>query len=135
MRRILVGFDGSEGAEKALNKAMMLMEENGELILLAVIPIPSEQNLVDETAYELIKKKAENIINDVVRDIGFHDFEITGMIEEGDVAAKIIDIASDLNCDIIVLGSLGASELGNYPIGSIANKVVQYAHEPVMVVR
>ncbi|GAI86919.1 unnamed protein product, partial [marine sediment metagenome] len=34
-----------------------------------------------------------------------------------------------------VLGSKGASELGTYPIGSIANKVVQYAHKPVMLVR
>lgn len=135
MRRILVGFDGSEGAEKALNKAMMLMEENGELILLAVIPVPSEKNLVDDTAYELLKRKAENIINDVVRDIGHHDFEITGVIEEGNIAAKIIDTANELNCDLIVLGSIGASELGTYPIGSIANKVVQYAHKPVMVVR
>jgi len=135
MRRVLVGFDGSEGAEKALNKAMLLMEENGELILLAVIPVPSEKNLVDETAYELLKRKAKNIIDNVVRDIGYHEYEIRGMIEEGNIAAKIIDVANDLNCDLIVLGSLGKSELGNYPIGSVANKVVQYAHKPVMVVR
>ena len=135
MKKILVGFDGSEGSEKALNKAMMLIDENGELILLAVIPIPSDKNLVDQTAYELLKKKANIIINDVVRDIGSHEFDISGMVEEGDVAAKIIDVANDLNCDLIVLGSVGTSELGAYPIGSIANKVVQYAHKPVMVVR
>ena len=135
MKRILVGFDGSEGSEKALNKAMMLIDENGELIILAVIPVPSDKNLVDQTAFELLKKKANNIINEVVRDIGSHEFDISGMVEEGDVAAKIIDVANDLNCDLIVLGSVGASELGTYPIGSIANKVVQYAHKPVMVVR
>jgi len=135
MKKILVGFDGSEGSEKALNKAMMLIEENGELIILAVIPVPSDKNLVDQTAYNLLKKKATNIINEVVRDIGSHDFEISGMVEEGNVAAKIIDVANDLNCDLIVLGSVGTSELGPYPIGSIANKVVQYAHKPVMIVR
>lgn len=135
MKRILIGFDGSEGSEKALNKAMMLIDENGELIILAVIPLPSDKNLVDQTAFELLKKKANNIINEVIRDIGSHEFDISGMVEEGDVAAKIIDVANDLNCDLIVLGSVGTSELGTYPIGSIANKVVQYAHKPVMVVR
>ncbi len=135
MKRILVGFDGSEGSEKALNKAMMLIEENGELIILAVIPVPSDKNLVDQTAYEILKKKATNIINEVVKTIGSHEFDISGMVEEGNVAAKIIDVANDLNCDLIVLGSVGTSELGAYPIGSIANKVVQYAHKPVMVVR
>jgi len=135
MKRILVGFDGSEGSEKALNKAMMLIDENGELIILAVIPVPSDKNLVDQTAYELLKKKATNIVNEVVKTIGSHEFDISGMVEEGNVAAKIIDVANDLNCDLIVLGSVGTSELGAYPIGSIANKVVQYAHKPVMVVR
>ena len=96
MKKILVGFDGSEGSENALNKAMMLIDENGVLILLAVVPIPSDKNLVDQTAYELLKKKAYNLINTVVNDIGSHEYEITGMVEEGDIAAKIIDVANDL---------------------------------------
>lgn len=135
MKRILVGFDGSEGSEAALNKAMMLIDENGKLILFAVIPIPSDKNLVDQTAYELLKKRAQNLIDNAVMDIGSHEYEVTGMVEEGDIAAKIIDAANELKCDLIVLGGKGTSELGMYPIGSVANKVVQYAHKPVMVVR
>ncbi len=135
MKKILVGFDGSEGSENALNKAMMLVDEDGELIILAVVPLPSEKNLVDQKTYELMKQKANNLIDSVLQDIGSHGYTVTGMVEEGDIAAKIIDIASNLNCDVIVLGSKGASELGTYPIGSIANKVVQYAHKPVMLVR
>ncbi len=135
MKKILVGFDGSEGSENALNKAMMLVDEDGELIILSVVPLPSEKNLVDQKTYELMKQKANNLIDSVLQDIGSHGYTVTGMVEEGDIAAKIIDIASNLNCDVIVLGSKGASELGTYPIGSIANKVVQYAHKPVMLVR
>jgi nucleotide-binding universal stress UspA family protein len=57
------------------------------------------------------------------------------MIEEGDPSAIIIDISNKLNVDLIVLGSKGTSELGQYLLGSVANKVVQYAHKPVMIVR
>ena len=135
MRRILVGFDGSEGAENALNKAMMLINEHGEIFLLAVVPYPSESNLLDNTTHELMKQKAQNLIDSVIRDIGIHDYVIRGIIEEGDIAATIIDRANDLNCDMIILGGRGTSELGNYPIGSVANKVAHYAHKPVMVVR
>ena len=135
MKRILVGFDGSEGSENALNKAMMIMDEGGELIILAVVPLPSEKNFVDQQTYTLMKQKARNIIDNVLQDIGHHEYDVTGMVEEGDIAGKIIDTANKLHCDIIVLGSKGASELGTYPIGSIANKVVQYAHKPVMIVR
>ena len=135
MKKILVGFDGSEGSEQALNRAMMLLDEYGELFLLAVIPSPADKAFVDEEMYQKIKKKAENMINDVITDIGHHEFTITGMIEEGDPAAIIIDVSNRLNVDLIVLGSKGTSELGRYLIGSVANKVVQYAHKPVMVVR
>ena len=135
MKKVLVGFDGSEGSENALNKAMMIMDECGELIVLAVVPLPSEKNFVDQKTYELMKQKAKNIVDSVLQDVRRHEYDVTGMVEEGDIAAKIIDIANSLQCDIIVLGSKGASELGTYPIGSIANKVVQYAHKPVMIVR
>ena len=135
MRRILVGFDGSEGSENALNKAMMLCDEDGEIILLAVVPKPSDKSFIDQEVYEKLKKKAKNLIDTAIQDIGEHEFTIKGLIEEGDIAAKIIDIASTLDCNLIVLGSKGSSEIGNYPLGSVANKVVQYARKPVMVVR
>jgi len=136
MKRILVGFDGSEGAENALNKAMMLIDDDGEIIILAIVPKPSDHNLVDEKSYEVLKLRARNIIDTVTRDIGAPEFTVTGMIREGeDIAAVIIDVANELRCDLIVLGSKGSSSLGKYPLGSVANKVVQYAAKPVMVVR
>jgi nucleotide-binding universal stress UspA family protein len=135
MKKILVGFDGSEGAEQALNRALMLIDEYGELILLAVVPSPSDKTFVDDEVYKNFKKKAETIISDVIKDLGEHEFTMTGMVEEGDPAAIIIDVSSKLNVDLIVLGSKGKSEFGRYLIGSVANKVVQYAHKPVMVVR
>ncbi len=135
MKKILVGFDGSEGSEQALNKAMMLIEEYGELILLAIIPSPRDKAFVDIGAYDKLKRRAENLISGAIADIGEHEFTIRGLVEEGDAAAKIIDVSNREKVDLIVLGSKGASEIGGYLIGSVANKVVQYAHKPVMVVR
>ena len=135
MKKILVGFDGSEGAEQALNRAMMLIDEYGVLILIAVVPAPDFKSFVDADAYDTLKIKAKTIIDNTITDLGEQSFEIRGIIEIGDAASKIIDISNDLDVDLIVLGSKGKSELGNYLIGSVANKVVQYAHKPVMVVR
>jgi nucleotide-binding universal stress UspA family protein len=136
MKRVLVGFDGSDGAKNALNKAMMIIDNDGELIIVAIISLPSDKNLLDQKTYEIIKSRAHNLIHNVIHDIGSHDYTIKGMVKEGeDIAAVIIDIANELRCDLIVLGSRGSSSLGKYPIGSVANKVVQYAAKPVMVVR
>ena len=135
MKKILVGFDGSEGSEQALNRAIMLIDEFGELILLGVIPSPSDKKFVDDNIYKVLKQKANNLISYAISDLGQQSFEIKGMVEEGDPAARIIDISSKLDVDLIVLGSRGTSELGQFLLGSVANKVVQYAHKPVMVVR
>ena len=69
MNRIVVGFDGSEGAENALNKAMMILDEDGELIILAIVPVPSDKNLLDQKSYDVLKLRAHTIINNVVSDI------------------------------------------------------------------
>lgn len=135
MNKILVGFDGSDGSEQALNRAIMIIEEYGELILLAVIPSPADKAFVDDEMYKKVKTKAKNLIDNVILDLGEHEFTMTGLVEEGDPASVIIDVSNRLNVDLIVLGSTGQSELGQYLIGSVANKVVQYAHKPVMVVR
>jgi len=135
MKKILVGFDGSEGAEQALNRAMMMIDTYGEMIILAVVPSLDEKTFVDEDMYQNLKRKAKNLVDNLITDIGQHEYNVTGIVEEGDPAAIIIDIASRENVDLIVLGSKGQSELGQYLIGSVANKVVQYAAKPVMVVR
>jgi nucleotide-binding universal stress UspA family protein len=90
---------------------------------------------LDDDIYKKLKIKADQMLNRIIEDIGLHNFEVTALVEEGDAAEKIIDIANNLDVDLIMLGSRGTSELGSYPIGSVANKVVQYAHKPVMIVR
>ncbi len=49
--KILIGFDGSEGSKKALNRAMMLLVENDEMILLAVVPSQGDKSFVDTNTY------------------------------------------------------------------------------------
>ena len=135
MDKILVGIDGSEGSILALEKAMSLVSEGGEIILIAVVPTPKEKTFVEIEVYNKIRIKADELIKNTIREFGSKKFNISGLIEEGDAAGKIIDTAVNLNVDLITLGSRGSSKISLYPIGSIANKVVQYSHKPVMVVR
>lgn len=135
MRRVLVGYDGSEGAEKALIKALGLVEEGGELILLAVIPSKEERSFVDRDAYKIVKSRAEEMINRKINEIGVKNFDVKGIVENGDAADKIIEVANRLDCDLIILGRKGQSEIRPHTLGSVAEKVVMHAHKPVMIVR
>ena len=135
MRKILVCFDGSEGAENALNKAITLLDNDGQLILIAVVPSKSDKIFLENNMYKKIRLKAEELLSQAIKNISHYNFKIKGLIEEGDSSAKIIDMAAKLNVDLIVLGVKSKNKNRIYSIGSVANKVVQYAHTPVMVVR
>jgi nucleotide-binding universal stress UspA family protein len=135
MRKILVGIDGSEGSEHALNKALMLIEEYGELILLAVIPSKDTHVFLDDSTHQSLEKTAKILLDDIVTDIGEPDFLVTTLMKSGNAAEVIIDVANEMNVDLIVLGSKGKGAIGWQDLGSVANKVVQYAHKPVMIVR
>ncbi len=135
MEKILVGFDGSDGAKQALMKAKHIVAGDGEIILLAVLPRPEDKTFLDENMYKNIRSKAKQLIADAVKELGDHTYTVTPVIEKGDPASTIIDQANKLGCDLIMLGSTGTSAFGRYLLGSVANKVVQYAHKPVMVVR
>jgi len=120
MNKILVGIDGSEGSQLALEKAKMLISEDGEIVLIAVVPTPKERTFVDIEVYKKIKKKAHQLLKYTIKEIGSKKFNIYGIIEEGDAAEKIIDTALILNVDLITLGSRGSSKIGVYPIGSVS---------------
>jgi nucleotide-binding universal stress UspA family protein len=135
MKKILVGIDGSEGANLALEKAVSLISENGIIYLIAVIPLQNKKLFVEENIYKKIRVKAQELIDNIKNELNFINNDIQDIIVEGDAAEKIIDIAAKLNVDLIVLGCKGFNKIGVYPIGSVANKVVQYSHKPVMVVR
>jgi len=131
MKKILVAYDGSEGSERAFEKALGLLDEDGEIILLVVTPKATEK--LDRNAYREAKRKAKQLVSDKIKE--FPDIKIKGVIKEGDAAEKIIETANKINCDLIVLGRKGVSEIGSYLLGSVADKVVKEAHKTVMLVK
>jgi nucleotide-binding universal stress UspA family protein len=56
-------------------------------------------------------------------------------VKPGDTPEQIVRVASDVQADLIVLGSRGMTEWKSMLLGGVANKVVQNAHCPVLLVR
>jgi nucleotide-binding universal stress UspA family protein len=53
----------------------------------------------------------------------------------GEQAKAIVDEASRFDADLIIMGSRGLSDFQALLLGSVAHKVVHYAHCPVLIVR
>ncbi|MGB7486028.1 MAG: universal stress protein, partial [Phormidesmis sp.] len=56
-------------------------------------------------------------------------------ILEGDPTAEIIDYAEQQKIDLIVMPSRGRTGISRFFMGSIAERVVRFAHCPVLVLK
>jgi nucleotide-binding universal stress UspA family protein len=131
---ILVAYDGSELAKKALNKAVELLKPGDDLILAHVIPTTMIAEFIDIPP-EVTTVKAHRLMNDALAMLKERKVQATGLVREGDIADTILKIGMELNVDIIVMGEKGTSKVDRFALGSVADKVVKYARRPVLIVK
>ncbi|MCI4455790.1 MAG: universal stress protein [Sulfolobus sp.] len=140
-KRIVVAYDGSDHANKALSTAIELAKAfNSKLDVVEVVdtaallgmgfaPIPSD--LIAQ-----IYNKAQNDVEQAkkkAQEAGLKD--VTSQVLEGDPATSIIEYASKNGADLIVIGSRGLSTFKRLILGSVSSKVVQESRVPVLVVK
>src|SRR5262245_52558220 len=119
-RRIVVGFDGSEGARRALDEATQLMGYGSTMTVVRVAP---EGTSCGDDPLR------------VARDLLFERL-LTARYEEriGDPADEILGVASEVDADVIVVGRRGPHEGRGPEPGSVSADVVRQAVCDVLVV-
>lgn len=136
-RKLLVGFDGSTHAEKAFEVALELAEcLDAQILVLAVARLPEPATMVEVDAVlddtrEHYAKDFENLVEKAKQ----HDLTVTTEIAVGHPAEQIIRRAESGGFDLVLLGHRGTSIFEKLVMGSISERVLKYAHCPVMIVR
>ena len=139
---ILVPLDGSELAELALEDALSLAELNqAEVTLLRVIPpmdeviIAGEHTIVLDEQREIKQEQSETYLRSVCQRKECRNLKMQTAIEFGPVGETIIDYAREHPIDLIVMATHGRSGLSRWFMGSVADKVVHGAAQPVLLIR
>lgn len=141
-KQILVPLDGSALAEEALVHARYLAERFGsKIILLRVLVSPYAIAAPDlilagyDAADENFAQVAQEYLQGVAADLQAAGFQAVVRTCEGPVAEAIIDHASDIGVDMIVMSTHGRGGLSRWVYGSVADRVLQAAPCPVLLVR
>lgn len=135
-QRILVAFDASPHAERAVEVAMsMAADLKAKLYLFSVIrpPEPAESaefNAVVEDTRERLEKSFEPI-RERAKGKGV---ELETDIVVGHPAEQIIHRADTTQANLIVMGKRSHSIFHRWMLGSNSERVLRYAHCPVMIV-
>jgi nucleotide-binding universal stress UspA family protein len=135
-KKILVGFDGSPQSEKAAASALALAESlDARVLLFAVARPPEPATMVEvdamlDDARDHFESQFKNLVQRA-KELGI-DLETD--IAVGHPVEQIVHRAEVDHINLIVLGRRGKSRFERMLVGSTAEKVLRYAHCPVMVV-
>ena len=137
MKNILVPVDGSEGADRAIEKAVMLAKLcNAKVNFLYVANINQLAiNAVLSDAILDSVTKAGNVILERAMEMVPEGVEKESFSDTGSPAVVVLDFAESNNIDLIVMGSRGLGVVKGVLLGSVSQYVVEQAKCPVLGVK
>jgi nucleotide-binding universal stress UspA family protein len=137
MKRILVGYDGSESATRAYEFALTLAVKFEAALQVLAVARPPEPPEDVETEAE-IERAQEHFEQDFAklreraRALGLApEFEVA----VGHPAEQLVHYAETHAIDHIVLGHRGKSFFERWRLGSVSKQVIHYAHCTATIVR
>jgi nucleotide-binding universal stress UspA family protein len=135
MQKIVVGYDGSEQAKRALDRAAALGRSGARVTIVTGVAVgphgPRSMGALDENELEGHRKLVE-AARDHFKAQGIDAEAIEG---EGDPADVIIEAAKSTGADLVVVGTRGLNAAQRLVLGSVSTKVVHEAPCDVLVVR
>lgn len=135
---ILVPLDGSEVAAGALKPAVEIaLAFRARLVLLRVVTEFRGTALeMDEVrVVGPLRQVAEDYLEKVAAELVAQGLEPETAVRVGDAAHEVLEAASELPADLVVMSSHGRTGVSRFLFGSVAEKVTKHATCPVMVVR
>jgi len=125
-KKILVPLDGSDLAEMALPYAEELANAFKSEVILLHVSEPSESHY--KHMHELYVKEVADRIKERFK-------KVSQVVVSGKPADEIISYADKNKVGLIIMTSHGRSGILSWATGSIANKLLQAATMPVLLVR
>jgi nucleotide-binding universal stress UspA family protein len=135
-RRILAAYDGSPQSEKAVELAFSLAESvDASILIFAVARPPEPATSVElEAVLDAAREHYQEEFKKVLETVRARGLDVKTDIAVGHPGEQIIHRAEVEKVDLIVLGRRGRSKLARMVLGSVSERVLRYAHCPVMVV-
>lgn len=143
MKTILFPTDFSTNATHASEYAGMLAKKlDAKVIILHVFSIPMVP--ANHTSYNVrfaidsyrtsLSTDLEIFTTKFIQDTGLSPERVSSKIEYGFPADVILEIAEQINADMIVMGTKGASNFMDKWLGTNSQKVMQEAECPVWII-
>ena len=114
VKTIVVGVDGSEGAQRAADEAAGVARATGAKLILATVVRPPEgwwgiggAPPTPEALSAALVEGQQEVLNQVVANLDLDGIDYETVQELGDPANRLIALAEERNVDLMVIGRRG----------------------------
>jgi len=144
---ILIATDGSEYADNALDFMLRFpFPRDSRMTVLTVVSdipmLPAEMDALDDSQSQALEEANNRLYQDAEELVARESSRLRedgwpggSMVREGDPVDVILAVAEDIDADVIVVGSHGLSMSKRFLLGSVADRVLEYAACSVLVVK
>jgi len=139
-KKVLIPTDGSDYSMRAAEYGVSVAKLLGaEIMVIYVIDTVSLDQIArmtdrDDTEREL-KEDGERYVKYVLGLAQKEGVKASSLLAKGRPFEQIVHLAKGLKMDLIVMGTFGRRGAERILIGSVAERVIEYASCPVLVVR
>ncbi len=138
----IVGYDGSDAAQRALDFAVDRAKSQGGSIVIAHVLewspytflTPSELEERHKRRTEELARAQEALLNPVVARLADAGVAVETELKYGHIANTLADICTNRGGDQIVIGRDGHTSLGARVFGSVASTLAQASPVPCTIV-
>ena len=140
MESIVVGTDGSQEAEAAVERAADLARGSGARlhVVTAYPDVPSYRERIASSAKREsidLREVAETVLARTVQKLTDEGIAVETHARDGDPAEAILEVAQERKADLIVVGNRGLTGIERFLLGSVSSKLSHHAPCSVMIVR
>lgn len=130
LNKILYADSGADNAQDMLKTLLELPStKNAQLSILRVI---SPKTTQEES---MAQEQAQSKINGLITKLGINPSQVTSRVEEGEVKTIVLNVAQEINADLIIMGSRGLSKLQAILSNSVSQYVFQLTDKSMLLVK
>lgn len=129
LKTILIGYDGSDCARRALELVASLATDETEIVVASVAE-PFSFGIPDPSSVE----EHQRLLDEGRHLLAAQGIETRSLEPLGDPAEALVSAAKRIGADLLVVGTHTRGRVGRLVLGSIATAVLHHAPCSVLVV-
>jgi len=133
---IMIGLDGSETAERAMERGLLLFKSVAPTVMLvSVIEEPLDASDMDEQVFDKWRGERQAYLKETAEKVAAQGFEVDVLVAVGDPRRMLRQAIERATPDVLIVGRRGAGGIEELHLGSVSAYLARHAASDILIIR